>query len=394
MASQLANNSTSEFPVPERPRLWGQWRALALLFAGWTAFGIFSANEWYLFIRVTEGREARWPHLLRLTLPGCWLWAAITIFVVWLVQNYPMSRRTWSTRLPAYLMLAIAATFVDVALDFWLQPWARPSARSSFWALYISQFEFNFAIFAVLVAVRHAVGYYRQARDRQFRAAQLEAQLARAQLQVLKMQLQPHFLFNALGAISELVHHDAERADRMISRLGDLLRLSIDNVAGHEVPLRQELEFVAAYLEIQRVRFDDRLVVRTCIAPDALDALVPSLSLQPLVENAVVHGLSPRDEAGTLDILARVDGDWLEVRIEDNGRGLPPAGKLREGIGLSTTRARLAQLYGDDHRFVIERVRAEGGTRVLLIVPLRIAESPATTSEMRAATLPALAISR
>ncbi len=371
---------TAEMPIAARETMRWTWRGILLLFAAWTGFGIFGANEWYVFIRVTEGRSALWWNLLKLTLPGCWLYALMTVGLVWLVRAWPITRRTWLKRLPVYVVLGLASTFADVLLDYWLQPWVRPRPRSSFWALYISQFEFNFAIFAVVTAIRHAVGYYHQAKERQVRTAQLETQLTRAQLQVLKMQLQPHFLFNTLGAISELVHQDANRADRVIARLGDLLRSTIDNVHSHEVPLAQELDFVEAYLEIQRARFGDRLVVCTEIAPDVLTALVPSLVLQPLIENAIIHGTSARAGTGRIDLRARRAGSQLEVRIDDNGPGVrAQAAKLaptREGIGLSNTRARLRQLYGNQQRFSLSN-RSEGGASVLLVIPLRLSsDSP------------------
>ncbi len=194
------------------------------------------------------------------------------------------------------------------------------------------------------------------------------------------MQLQPHFLFNTLGAISELVHQDSDRADRVIARLGDLLRTTIDNVSSHEVPLGQELDFAEAYLEIQRARFGDRLVVCTEVAPDVLTALVPSLLLQPLIENAIIHGTSARAGPGRIDVRARRAGAHLEVRIEDNGLGLRPQtakpAPAREGIGLSNTRARLRQLYGSEQRFTLTN-RPEGGASVLLVIPLRLSvDSP------------------
>jgi two-component sensor histidine kinase len=368
---------TTELPIPSHGRIGWNWRSLAILFGGWTLFGIFGANEWYFFIRVTEGRSAIWSNLLKLTLPGCWLWALMTIALMWLVRVWPITRRSWKTRVPVYLALGLVSTVLDVALDYVVEPWVKPGAERSFLAIYIAQFEFNFAIFIIVAAVRHAIGYSHQARDRQVRAAQLETQLTRAKLKVLKMQLQPHFLFNTLGAISELVHQDADRADRVVARLGDLLRATTADVSSHEVSLAQELDFVEAYLEIQRARFGERLAIGVDVPRDTLDALVPSLSLQPLVENAIIHGIAPRCGPGRIDIRARRDRNELELLIEDDGLGpsaRTPRREGHDGIGLSTTRERLRQLYGRAHVFTLAG-RAEGGTRVTMRIPLRFGAS-------------------
>ena len=209
-------------------------------------------------------------------------------------------------------------------------------------------------------------------------ASRLEAQLARAQLQVLRMQLHPHFLFNTLNTISALVHKDVRAADRMLALLGDLLRDSFEKLGAQEVALKQELNFLERYLEIEKARFQDRLIVRTEIASETLDALVPNLILQPLVENAIRHGISRRSGTGSIEVRAWREDGMLAVRIRDDGPGLPSEAVMasRGGVGLANSQARLEQLYGRAHRFDLTN-RPEGGLDVTLAIPFRPAEPPA-----------------
>jgi sensor histidine kinase YesM len=251
---------------------------------------------------------------------------------------------------------------------------AIPTMRIQY--LLLSQFHLNLATFWVILGIGAAFDYYRKFRERELRATQLESRLAQAQLDVLRMQLQPHFLFNTLHTISAYMQEgDIEAADHMIARLSELLRLAIDGVHTQEVPLRQELEFVQRYLDIQQIRFHDRLRVRVEVAPEVLDAKVPSLLLQPLVENAIRHGIGPRAEGGTMVLrIARV-GNELQIDIEDDGVGLDAAeaGGTGKGVGLANTRARLVQLHGMAQRFDV-RDRPEGGVRVSLALPFTLAQ--------------------
>jgi two-component system, LytTR family, sensor kinase len=186
------------------------------------------------------------------------------------------------------------------------------------------------------------------------------------------MQLHPHFLFNTLHSISALVHKDPEAADRMIARLGDFLRLTLENSGAQEVSLQKELEFLKCYLEIERVRFRDRLTTRLDIDPQSLDTPVPNLILQPIVENALRHGVAPRSSPGRIEISAKRDNGSLRIQVRDNGPGLPAIsatnGRFREGLGLANTRARLAQLYGGSHRLELANA-PEGGLVVTLEIP-------------------------
>ena len=200
--------------------------------------------------------------------------------------------------------------------------------------------------------------------------ARLQLRLSRTELQALKLQLQPHFLFNTLNAITALIHRDPPRAERMVSGLSELLRVSLGSAGDQEIPLARELEVLQHYVDIQQVRFEDRLTVAVDAPPDIQRALVPNLILQPLVENAIRHGLSGRAAAGHVDIVARRAGPRLVVTVEDNGVGETDPANRREGVGLGNSRARLRQLYGDDQRFVA------GGTahgfRVVVEVPYHV----------------------
>ncbi len=218
-----------------------------------------------------------------------------------------------------------------------------------------------FAVYLGIIAACYAFLYYRPA----LKASQLESRLTRAKLQALQMQLHPHFLFNALNSISVLVHRDPDTADRMISRLSDLLRLTLSSDGRQTVPLRQELEILDKYMEIELVRFQNRLRIEKDIAPDVLGAIVPSLALQPLVENSIKHGIAKSSTAGWIGISAWREGDYLTLEVSDDGPGV--MGSTREllgrGVGLTNAKERLQQLYGDDQLFEIES-RSELGAKM------------------------------
>jgi sensor histidine kinase YesM len=232
-------------------------------------------------------------------------------------------------------------------------------------------FDWEMMTYWAVVGLSHALSYHREAQSRELRASQLETRLVEAQLQALQRQLQPHFLFNTLNTISALMHRDVEAADAMIARLSDLLRMSLDMVGVQEVSLKDELDFLSKYLEIERTRFRDRLTVVFDVQPDTFDALVPNLLLQPLVENAIKHGVGPRPAPGTITIRSRRVGGLLELNVQDDGVGLSAArlSDFNRGIGLSNTRSRLEHLYGTLHRFEF-RQPPQGGLLVLIEIPL------------------------
>ena len=228
-----------------------------------------------------------------------------------------------------------------------------------------------------IVLIAHVVSYYRSLRDREIRATQLEGQLAKARLQTLQSQLQPHFLFNTLHSISALMLTDVRAADRMMTSLSDLLRMSLERNGTQATTLSREIEFLDVYLEIEKARFEDRLQVVFDIDPECLDALVPHLLLQPLVENSVRHGVSRRSSRGEILIAARHQESKLDLQIRDNGPGfrrLPPKAS-HGGLGLRLTRERLLALYGEEQDFEIQNV-STGGAEVHLRIPFSINSAP------------------
>jgi LytS/YehU family sensor histidine kinase len=233
------------------------------------------------------------------------------------------------------------------------------SFAEAFQPLLVKTWHFNLLIYWVIVAVSSAFDYYRKFRERELRGVELEKRLVQAKLQALQMQLNPHFLFNSLHSISSLMHQDVEAADKMIMRLSDLLRAALDKSDMQEVTLREELEFLKRYLEIEQIRFGSRLTVKMDVAPEAFDARVPNLILQPLVENAVRHGIEPHAKPGRIELRAKREVDTLVLEVSDNGKGLPATRPAEEGVGLSNTRARLQTLYGAAHSF--ELLDAPGG---------------------------------
>jgi sensor histidine kinase YesM len=236
----------------------------------------------------------------------------------------------------------------------------------------IANFSEGIGIYLLIALTAYAFSYYRRYRQGQVRALQLEAQLSQAQLEALKMQLHPHFLFNTLHSISALLSKDTEAARRMITRLGDFLRLTLENSGAQEVTLQQEMEFLRCYLEIERVRFQDRLITRLNISPQVLDARVPNLILQPIVENAIRHGIAPRSTPGIIEIEAKPHNGSVRIQVRDNGPGMPQHRSadilFRKGLGLANTETRLERLYGPAHLFDLAN-DPEGGLVVTLEIP-------------------------
>lgn len=261
-----------------------------------------------------------------------------------------------------------------------------PGSRQFLALVLWARAKLNLPVYWVLVSAVHAFGYYRRVQERDRRALELTASLSKAKLESLRLQMQPHFLFNTLNAISTLVHRSPEMADEMIANLSDLLRLSLE-VRDQEVPLSRELELLDAYLAIEKTRLGERLQVKREITPDALQARLPTLVLQTLVENAIRHGIEPKEEGGTVTVTALVDGKTLRVSVEDDGIGLTGAGPATEnrGIGLANTESRLAELYGEAGSLVM-RAPNTGGIVVEMTVPLRNFESTDTNAEARSSS--------
>ena len=364
---------TAEFSTVLAARRPSRWRWLVMVAALWTLYALISAKQTVLVLAASEGEDRARPmvEFLPWALSTMWFWALLTPGIVWLARRFRIDRPRWGRRVAIHLAFAVAIAVIDVAWDMWVRPYVTPYPRRPLLVGFLNQVDSNLFQYFVIVAVTHSLDYYRLYRERRLQTAELSAELARAQLEVLKMQLQPHFLFNTLNSIAELVHEDPAAADRMVTRLGDFLRLSLDHAGRQEVPLRQELEFLHAYLDIERIRFGDRLRVRQNVAPETQDAYVPNLVLQPLVENAIRHGIAQHARSGLIEITARRHGDRLELEVGDNGGGLlAPTDSLHEGIGLGNTRSRLQRLYGEEHSLML-RNRTMGGVIVTLTMPYR-----------------------
>ena len=335
----------------------------ALVLAGWTLYAMFSATQ--IVARMSAAPD--WKFAFEYSLIDSYLWAILTPAVFAAAGALATRRPSLWRSVP----LLFAAGFVFALVHVWAMVHLLPmigyrSGPKVARAVFLNRFHVDLLTCWILFGIGHGVEYYRRYRVRELRASQLEAKLALAQLQVLQMQLQPHFLFNTLHAISALMYRDVERADRMISRLSDFLRLTLNSIGMQEVTLKSEMEFLDKYLEIEQERFGDRLEVRRAIEPEALDLLVPNLVLQPLVENAVRHGIAPQAAGGRIEIGAWRRGPVLAIEVTDDGTGCP--GEIREGGGISMTRARLERLYGDEFRLDIGNA-ADRGFRVSITIP-------------------------
>jgi len=304
-------------------------RAWLAVWIGWTALALFFAASTSLTYRST-GRPANWRLTITRALAEWWMWALLTPAVFWLARRFPLH----GSRTIRNAAVHVAA---GTALDF--------------------------TIYGGIVAAAHGAEYYRRSRERD----QLEARLAETRLQLLGMQLQPHFLFNTLNTIAEMVHEDPDKADAMIGGLSDLLRRTLEMGPSQEITLDEELALVERYLDIQRARFGDRLRVRVDADPHARATRVPALLLQPLVENAIRHGLALRRDAGRIDIEASAVDGAVRIAVVDDG---PAAGGGPERTGLGNTRARLIAMYGGAATLALTHDRGRG-TRVEVHIPRR-----------------------
>ena len=349
-----------------------------LRFAGigafWTLVGLAFASQFYLSSTLL-GRSVTWGQAISYSLGDWYVWAVLSVPVVWLARRFPPEgAQPWRTAV-IHLGAALACSLVYVLLRAGVgqvhsllidEP---VTFAEVFRPLLARTFPFNLLIYGVIVTISHALDYYRKYHERTVHALELEKHLTEARLQSLLRQLKPHFLFNTLNGIASLMHSDVNAADKMLVRLSELLRLTMHHPGQPLTKLRDEIQFIEKYLEIERIRFRDRLSVELKVSPDTLEVDVPSLLLQPLVENAIRHGIEPHTRPGRIGIEARREGAGLLILIRDNGAGQPPGGFTREGIGLANTRERLRELYGDRHRFEMIN-HAEGGLEVRLSLPL------------------------
>jgi signal transduction histidine kinase len=365
---------------PDSRRAWlVKW---GLIWSFWTALGLLYTGQLYVGLTMQGMNHSFWL-ILAWQLIGCWyFWPLMTPLILWLGRRFPVERQSWKRNLPVHIgagTILAAVHSLQVTLSTALmKPFDVMSSKHSFsynfWDRFLNEFHLELIAYGMIVGVGYAFDYYARFREREFRASQLETQLAQAQLQALKMQLHPHFLFNTLNAIAGLVRDRKDKAAvQMLAGLSDLLRHTLENAGKQEIPLCEELDFLELYLDIQQMRFSDRLTVRMEVAPETLNASVPNLILQPLVENAIRHGIAARVSSGLVAVSARRENGLLQLKVADDGPGLKRDWRMEDGggIGLSNTRERLNQLYGREHRFEV-RNREGGGVEATLLIPWRV----------------------
>ena len=345
-------------PEPTAPRRW--WLRWAVVGVWWTLEGFTAATNYHRMAQAA-GSALGWGRAAQTAMASAWLWIPLTILALWLAERFPLDRDSWRRYLAVHVAGAaaviVARALAVVALDPWVHWYAT---LPPFGEILLTSVANNLFLYAMLVGVGHALVYARRWRER-------DEQLARAELRSLKAQLHPHFLFNTLNTVSAFVRTDPDAAERMIARLSSLLRHAIDGAGAQEVPLEEELRTLRLYLEIEEVRFEDRLRVEWRVDPGTYRAKVPHLLLQPLVENAVRHGIAPYAAAGTIQIVAERRNGSLHLAVRDDGAGLRATGG-KEGVGLANTRTRLRQLYGARGSLDV-RDAPGGGVHVEMRIP-------------------------
>jgi len=367
----------------------GRGRAGVKVFLIATLLGLFFAAQIY-YSAASFHHSVSWGQALYWAFGDWYEWALLSPVIFWLCRRSPFDRQSWPKTVPVHVvggLIVSAVHGVLCALAAMLQGWVTGAPTpfgSEVHKVLANRTHFNLAVYAVMVCAWHAWDYHRRYREREAQAAELETRLAQAQLQALRMQLNPHFLFNTLNAVSSLMLKDVNLANRVIARLGELLRLTLEINNDQEVPLQQELELLRRYIEIEQIRFGDLLQVKMEVEPATLDATVPNLILQPLVENAIRHAIEPQATGGKIELRSVRSKGSLLLQVSDHGPGLnsqPSAtdeksSQARERIGLSNTRQRLQKLYGDRQSFELV-ANPSGGMTANITIPFRLANASA-----------------
>ncbi|HVE56489.1 MAG TPA: histidine kinase [Pyrinomonadaceae bacterium] len=355
------------------------WRLILAGFLGWTLFGVFFALQSYVNAAYV-GQPLFFPGALISWLICGYDWALLTPAVIYLAQKFPLARGSLQRNVPLHLFASVVAAFLHLSIFIAVQQtfFRNPQNHDSFWQAFqrlsVVEFHVDLLTYWILVGIWHLREINRRYLERERETArlaietsQLETRLAEARLNALKMQLHPHFLFNTLNSISVLMRDDALTANKMLVKLSELLRAALKSESSQEISLEDELEFLRAYLEIEQMRFQDRLTVDFQIENETLDAQIPNLILQPLLENAIRHGIAPRAERGKILIESRRENGFLRLAVSDNGAGLQSSAN-ENGIGLKNTRERLEKLYGEQQKFEIIS-GASGGFEVRIKIP-------------------------
>lgn len=350
-------------------------RKLALIFACWSFVAVFFAAHESLSSSY-YGRPEPFGRALQIYMTCAYSWFAFTPLIVRLSRRFRLAQPQVKTSVAVHVLASIFFTFASFAIFVLVTPYTvgGPPPRGTFvqrfQALLAFQLQFDLIRYWAVVAIEHTMTYHRQVRERELAASQLRAELAEAKLEVLKRQLHPHFLFNTLNSISVLMFENVAQANRMLLRLSELLRAGLTTDSPHEVSLEHELSFLERYIDIERIRFGERLTVDVDVDPNTLGARVPNLLLQPLVENAIRYGVAAVDRPSTVIISAEKAGSELRLRVRDDGPGL--AKNAKRGVGLSNTEARLRQLYGNEQKLELTSP-TDGGVLVSIAIPFRAA---------------------
>jgi len=350
-------------------------KQFAIVLAAWTAVAVTDGLADYL-LHLSLGDAPVFWKVFRRPLTEQWIWAGLTPIVFMLTTRFPLARphlaRALAVHCAAFLVLSATHCVVADAIGSPLA-YRAPNYPGGLLAMrLLEELYSDIWMYWPLVCIRALLDSHAQIRQRETEAARLEALLATSQLELLRAQIQPHFLFNTLHSISTLVRTDPRAAEDLIADLAQILRASFVDSSGQETTLRREIALVECYLRIQQRRFSDRLMLAYRIAPETLEAAVPPLVLQSLVENAVIHGISPSDRPGTVTIGACRNGDRLLLEVSDDGAGLPES--FRPGVGISNARSRMQRLYGSDQWLRIDRA-AGCGTTVGVSIPFRVAST-------------------
>jgi two-component system LytT family sensor kinase len=385
--SRQSNFGIDEPAATPRPRR--RYLLWAFILSVWIMIGLTWTLNYYFFADHYVAIFSVPPTLSQMLiweLPYWLIWAALSPLIFRLAGRFPLERGRWFGNLlvhvSACLILSILHRGIYLIVG-WLSQVTAYERLSTLYHLYHFLFFFNlpngFMSYGTILLVSYLVLYYQRYQEQELKSSRLATRLAQIQLQAtsaelkaLKMQLHPHFLFNTLNSISALLEDNPRAADEMLCKLAELLRRTIESSGAQTVTLEEELEYLRCYLDIERVRFEDRLVVEMQISPIALKAIVPNLILQPIVENAIKHAIAPATGSGRIEIRADVSNGVLKINIRDNGPApvlrIVPVGGFREGLGLSNTRARLDQMYGSAHLFTLAPV-PEGGLVVNIEIP-------------------------
>ncbi len=347
---------------------------IGLAFIICTLLGIFFIGQQY-FWAFSSDREFNLVRDSAYHLIYFYVWGVLFFFIASFADKFRLDKDTWKRNLPLHIIAGILIAILHRLLTFGIYTAIfSPQKFAEYFPMGFSNKIINgafdsFLAYWFLVGLYYGYDYYTRFKSQKIKAAQLETQLAKAQLNALKMQLHPHFLFNTMHAISSLMEEDIKSAQRMITKLSDLLRITLDNAGVQKVSMKQELDFLKGYLEIQQTRFHDRLNIEYSFDDSIMNAEVPNLLLQPLVENAIKHGISPQAEGGKIQISAKRDNELLRLGVTDDGKGNGDK-EVKEGIGIKNIRERLNQLYGENYTMELSSEN-EKGFSVIISIPYK-----------------------